>query len=154
MPVCLPLRKKAGHAGRLGNLRSNWCIPTNFMNPRSASPSLPYQFPQQFTPERREELFQEILQCYDLTEEILAAIQRPENPYREEELELFTPFITQSVNSFNIVSALYTEIVRKQQPYTPEIRETLEHALKNYYVAQKEMIDRLYSRYMPAEVAG
>jgi hypothetical protein len=107
--------------------------------------------PASFTAEKKEELFGEIVLAYDLIDKILAAIQREANPARRAELELTTPFITQATNSVNILSGFYTEIVRKNHPVTAEIKDAMDSAFRNFYLALKELIDGMCGEFMPEE---
>lgn len=114
-------------------------------------PHTPHTFPASFTPEKQQEVFEEIVLIYDLTDNILSAIQRESNPHRDEELLLATPFITQATNCANVITAFYTEITKKERPVTPEIKDALECAFRNYYIALRELIDNMYNKFMPKD---
>lgn len=106
-----------------------------------------HTFPESFTPEKQRALFEQISHMYTVTDDVLAAIQREHNPDRKLEMDIATPFITQSLTSANILSAFAIEVFRKKQPFTPQIKETMESALRNYYHAQREIVDRMYDAF-------
>ncbi len=120
------------------------------MTPHTA-PQAVYSLPASFTPEKQEELFGEIVRLYDLADNVLAAISRDGIPNRSIQLELATPFITQITNSANIISGFYNEVVNKKAEITLELRDTIESAVRNIFVALKELADQAEDRLLPED---
>lgn len=119
------------------------------MNNIPTQPAATFSLPAGFSAARQQELFEEILRIYDLVEDVLAAVERPGNPHLAAELSLATPFVTQVTNSANIISVYYTEIVKKNQPITAEMKDTLETAFRNFYIALKELINAMHRHWVP-----
>ena len=111
----------------------------------------PMTLPESFTQEQREELFQEIVQLYDLADDMMAAVELPENNYRGASQELATPFVTQVTNSANILSAFYTEVVHKGRPITAELQDTFEKAFQNVFYAYRDFLDTIEERFLTKE---
>lgn len=107
------------------------------MTPNHSLPT-PHSFPASFTPEKQKELFEEIVRLYDLADGALAVIQKNDVPNRKTQLELATPFITQVINSANILTTYYNEVVNKEMPLTSVLKDTLESAFKNVFYALNE----------------
>jgi GTP1/Obg family GTP-binding protein len=97
--------------------------------------------PASFTPERQEELFDEIVRLYDLADEVMTIASKEGVANRTQQLELARPFVTQVVNSANTLSAFYTEVVRNGRSITPELQDTFETALQNIFHAFTEFLD-------------
>jgi hypothetical protein len=97
--------------------------------------------PDSFTPEQREMLFQEIVRLYNYADEMAEIIKKKNISNPEIQLELATPFITQVVNSANILSVFYTEVVHKNHPITPELQDTLEGAFRTIFYAFRDFLD-------------
>lgn len=97
--------------------------------------------PVSFTPEKKQELFEEIVRLYDLVDDALAVTQHPDVVNRDIQVELLTPFVTQVTNSTNILSAFYNEVVNKGLPITEQVQETYESAFRNIFYAYKDFID-------------
>lgn len=121
------------------------------MNQQPIQPSS-FAFPASFTPEKRQELFEEIVRLYDLADNALALVQRDKVPNRDVQLELLTPFVTQVINSANILSAFYNEVVNKNLPITPDLQDTFESAFRNIFYAYKEFIDGAEAKLLPKGV--
>ncbi len=105
--------------------------------------------PASFTPQQREELFGEIVRLYDLVDEVMGAVSLEGITNRKTQLELATPFVTQVTNSANILSAFYTDVVQNNHPITAELRDTLETAFRNIFIALKEFIDGMEEKLLP-----
>jgi uncharacterized protein YjgD (DUF1641 family) len=110
-----------------------------------------HTFPQDFTQEKQREIFREITLIYDLIDNVLATIERTPNSTRTVELEITNPFITQALNSANILSGLYTAIIVKGEPVTAEVKEAIESAFRTFYLALKDVIDGLQMHLAPKE---
>jgi hypothetical protein len=110
-----------------------------------------YTLPASFTPQKREELFEEIVELYDLADEIMEAVADERVTNRAVQLELAKPFVTQIVNSANILSAFYTEVVRNNRPITPELQDTFESAFRNIFYAFRDFLDGAEEKLLPKE---
>ncbi len=97
-------------------------------------------------PAQHEEVFQEILRLYDLTDDVLAAIAREGISNRKVQSEIATPFVTQVSNSANILSTFYTEVVQRGKAVTPELQDTFESAFRNIFVSLQELAERADSK--------
>ena len=120
------------------------------MVPHSAA-SGKFVFPSGFTREKQADLYGEIVRLYDLVDGLLSALQKDNVRKRDLQLELATPFVTQVTNSANILSAFYNEIVNKNMAVTPELRDTLERAVSNIFVALKELVDHTEEALLPKD---
>jgi len=105
------------------------------------NPTAEYPLPASFTPQKREELFDEIVRLYDLADEVMSSVALESVENREVQLELAKPFVTQVLNSANILSAFYTEVVRKGRPITPDLQDTFETAFRNIFYAFRDFLD-------------
>jgi hypothetical protein len=103
------------------------------------------------TPERQEFLFQEILRVYDHADSVMEALTVDGLPNRGFLLSLTKPFITQTTNAVNIISALYTQVVRNGQPITPDLQDTMEGAFRIFYESLEELICGLEDKFLAQE---
>lgn len=103
--------------------------------------STAHTFPATFTPEKQRELYEEIVRLYDLADNALAVVARNDVPNREAQVELITPFVTQVINSANILSGFYNAVVNKKMAITADLQETYESAFRNIFYAYKDFID-------------
>ncbi len=83
---------------------------------------------QPFTQEQKDEFFEDILRLYDLTDEVVNAIGAPGVTNRAAQLEIATPLLTQAGLTNDIVTRIYTEIVKNGEPVTDERKAALEEA--------------------------
>lgn len=110
-----------------------------------------HTFPESFTPEKQRELYQEIIRLYELADNVLAAVQKEGLTNRQTQLELVTPFITQLINSANIISAFYVEVVRKGAPVTTEIKDTVKSAFQNFFISLREIVWAMEDKLVPQD---
>lgn len=110
-----------------------------------------HTLPASFTPKQQEELFDEIVQLYDLADDVLASVVAEDATHRTEQMELITPFITQVTNSANILSAFYTEVVRNGRPITQDLQDTFEKAFQNVFYAYRDLLEGVKIKFLPQE---
>jgi hypothetical protein len=110
-----------------------------------------YQLPASFSPQKREELFEQIVELYDLADGIMEAVAQDGVKNRSVQLDLAKPFVTQIVNSANVLSAFYTEVVRNGRAITPELQDTFETAFRNIFYAFRDFLDGAEEKLLPKE---
>jgi len=107
--------------------------------------------PASFTPRKQEELFDQIVELYDLADNVLASVAAEDATHQREQLELVQPFVTQVSNSTNILSAFYTEVVRNHRPITPELQDTMEIAFRNIFFAYRDFLEGIKHKFLSQE---
>ena len=112
-------------------------------------PSTERMLPASFTPDQQESLFAEIIRIYDLADNVMEAVAKEGVTNRAVQLELAKPFITQVTNSVNILTALYTEVVRSNRPITSELQDTMETAFRIFFEALNELIASMKEKLLP-----
>jgi hypothetical protein len=112
----------------------------------------PMTLPESFTPEQREELFQEIVLIYDHLDNVLSCVELNGLKNRKIQNELVTPFITQAKNAANILTAFYTDVAKKNLPITPDLQDTFEGAFRIFYSALDDIITGMEEKLTPETI--
>ena len=107
--------------------------------------------PQDFTPEKATELYNEIMRIYDLTDAVLESIIAEGVTNGELQYQIVEPFVKSTLTSANIISDYYVAVVQRGRPLTPKIQETFEMAFRLFFISLKELIDRIEDRLLPQE---
>jgi len=97
--------------------------------------------PEDLTPEKAEELFVYITQIYELLDAVIISISHENLRNADLQYEITTPFIKKVTESTNILSKVYTEVIRKGRPLTSEVQAVFEQSFRNIFFAIKELTD-------------
>jgi len=102
-----------------------------------------------YAPQKREELFEEIVTLYDLADDVLASLAEEDATHRNEQLELVKPFVMQVTNATNSLSALYTDAVRNGKAVTPELPAAFEGELQTIFYAYRDLLEGVKHKFLP-----
>jgi hypothetical protein len=114
------------------------------------NPTAECGLPATLTPQKRDELFGEIVRIYDLADNVMAVVAKGDNKQRGVQLELATPFITQTCNSANVLAGFYIEVAGQGRPITADLQDTIEDAFRNFFEALDDLIVGMEERFLPS----
>ncbi len=107
--------------------------------------------PEDFTMEKAEELYREIMHIYDLADNVRMAIAHEGVTNRDIQLEIGEPFVKKVINSANILTTFYVETVTNKRPITPELQETFEAAFRNIFNSLHELAVNMENKILSKE---
>ena len=109
--------------------------------------------PEDFTPEKVEEIFIYITQIYDLLDDVIASISHDNLKNADVQYEITAPFVKKVTDSTNILTTFYIEVAKKGRPLTPEVQATFERSFRNIFFAIKELTDAIEEKLLSKDAS-
>jgi hypothetical protein len=112
-----------------------------------------FSLPPHFGLRRQEELFEEIIRLFDMTDEIIATVAQVDVVNRPTQLELASPFFAKVYSSATFMAAFYIDVVRCDRPVTPALQDAFEKASQDIFNEFTVFLEGVEEKLTPDETS-